>query len=160
MEVLNSYHFIFHTFMLSLTLFSRICFKISMSTSWHTTFMFGTIISFSRIRNTSKRKIDHMCSLYSNITFFVPYSLLDHPTLNCLQKPGGVNKFNALLKFDFLFTQLIEISMYYIQEEFIIKVRCPELCFIITWQGQSPLTNIEVNYPIKSMVFSRVQNMK
>ena len=90
---------------------------------------------------------------------FVPYSLLDHPTLNCLQKPGGVNKFNALLKFDFLFTQLIEISMYYIQKEFIIKVRCPELCFI-TRQGQSPLTNIEVNYPIKSMVFSRVQKYK
>ena len=61
---------------------------------------------------------------------FCAYSLLDHPTLNCLQKPGGVNKFNALLKFDFLFTQLIEISMYYIQKEFIIKVRCPELCFI------------------------------
>ena len=119
--------------------------------------LFATIMNFSRIGNMSKRKIDHMCSLYSIITFFVPFSLLDHPTLNCLQKPGGVNKFNALLKFDFLFTQVIEISMYYIQKEFIIKVRCPELCFIITRQGQSPLTNIEVNYPIKSMVFSRVQ---
>ena len=131
MQILNSYHFIVHALMLSLTLFRWICFMISISILTNNV-LFATIMNFSRIGNMSKRKIDHMCSLYSIITFFVPFSLLDHPTLNCLQKPGGVNKFNALLKFDFLFTQVIEISMYYIQEEIIIKVRCPELCFIIT----------------------------
>ena len=130
MQIFNSYHFIFHTLMLSLTLFWWICFIISISILTNNV-LFATIMNFSRITNMSKRKIDHMCSLYSIIKFFVPFSLLDHPTLNCPQKPGGVNKFNALLKFDFLFTQVIEISMYYIQEEFIIKVRCPELCFII-----------------------------
>ena len=30
-----------------------------------------------------------------------------HPTLNCLKKAGGVNKFNALQKHNFLFTQII-----------------------------------------------------